>query len=77
VVETSPHALSVRYGGSGKRSAREGPVYHFSKEAMPSPRLARGGLHTLTRLLMAQLLPLQEPCAVKVASDKEYPSEFG
>jgi hypothetical protein len=56
---------------SGKRSAREGPVYHFSKEAMPSPRPAGGGLHTLARLLMAQLLPLQEPCAVKVASDKE------
>jgi hypothetical protein len=29
VVETSPRSLSVRYGGSGKRSDREGPVYHF------------------------------------------------
>jgi hypothetical protein len=29
VVETSPHSLSARYGGSGKRSAREGPVYPF------------------------------------------------
>jgi hypothetical protein len=50
---------------------------HFSKEAMLSPRLARGGLHMLTRHLLAQLLPLQEPCTVKVASDKEYPFEFG
>ena len=31
----------------------------------------QGGLHTLAQLLVAQLLPLQEPCAVKVASDKE------
>jgi hypothetical protein len=29
VVETSPHSLSVRYGGSGKRSARGDPVYPF------------------------------------------------
>jgi hypothetical protein len=50
---------------------------HFSKEAMSSPRLAGGGLHMLAWHLMAQLLPLQEPRAVKVASDKEYPSEFG
>ena len=49
----------------------------FSKEAMISLQLARGGLHTLTWQLMAQLLPLQGPCAVKVASDRDYPSEFG
>jgi len=49
----------------------------FSKEAMPSPQLARGGLHTLTWHLMAQLLPLHEPFTVEVASDKEYPPEFG
>ena len=36
----------------------------------------QGGLHTLARLLMAQLLPLQEPCVVKVASDEEYQFEF-
>jgi hypothetical protein len=29
VVETSLHSLSVKYGESGKRSAREGPVYPF------------------------------------------------
>jgi hypothetical protein len=29
VVETSPHSLGAKYGGPGKRSAREGPVYHF------------------------------------------------
>jgi hypothetical protein len=29
VVETSPQSLSVKYGGPGKRSAREGPVYPF------------------------------------------------
>jgi hypothetical protein len=50
---------------------------HFSEEAMPSPRPVGGDLHTLARHLMAQLLPLQEPCAVKVASDKEYPPDFG
>jgi hypothetical protein len=49
---------------------------HFSKEAMPSPRPAGGSLHMLARHLMAQLLPLQEPCTVKVASDKEYPSNL-
>jgi hypothetical protein len=49
----------------------------FSKEAMPSPRLAIGGLHMLTWLLMAQLLPLQEPYVVKMASDEGYLSEFG
>jgi hypothetical protein len=34
------------------------------------------GLHMLTWHLMAQLPPLQEPCAVKEASDEGYPSEF-
>jgi hypothetical protein len=29
VVEASLHSLSVKYGGSGKRSAREGPAYPF------------------------------------------------
>jgi hypothetical protein len=38
---------------------------------------AGGGLHTLARPLMAQLLPAQEPRVVKVVSDREYPSEFG
>jgi hypothetical protein len=50
---------------------------HFYREIMSSSRLAGGGLHTLAQHLMAQLLPLQEPHAVKVASDKEYPSKFG
>ena len=31
----------------------------------------QGGLHTLAWLLMAQLLPLQDPCTVKVVSDNE------
>ena len=44
----------------------------FSKEAMLSLQLARGGLHMLTWHLMAQLLPLQDPCAVKLASDEGY-----
>jgi hypothetical protein len=48
----------------------------FSKEAMPSPRLARGGLHMLTWLLMAQLLSLQEPYVVKVAFEEGYQYEF-
>jgi hypothetical protein len=77
VVETSPHSLSVRYGGSGKLSAREGPVYQFFQRSHAESSTSQRGLHTLTRHLMAQLLPLQEPCAVKVASDEEYPSEFG
>jgi hypothetical protein len=29
VVETSPHSLSVRYGGSDKRYSRGDPVYPF------------------------------------------------
>jgi hypothetical protein len=70
VVETSFHSLSVRYGGSGKRSARRGPVYHFSKEAMPKSSTRQRSLHTLARHLMAQLPSLQEPCAVKVASEE-------
>jgi hypothetical protein len=77
VVETSPHALSVRYGGSGKLSAREGSVYQFSQRIHAESSTSQRGLHTLTWHLMAQLLPSQEPCAVKVASDKEYLSEFG
>jgi hypothetical protein len=50
---------------------------HLSKESMPSSRLDGRGLHTLARHLMAQLLPLKKLRAVKVASDREYPSEFG
>ena len=49
---------------------------HLSREAMLSSRLAGGGLHTLTQHLLTQLLPLQEPCIVKVVSDKEYQYEF-
>jgi hypothetical protein len=76
MVETSLHALSAGYGGPGQRSARKGPVYHFSKEAMPSPRLARGSLHTLARHLMAQLPSLQEPCAIKVVREEGFQYEF-
>jgi hypothetical protein len=46
------------------------------RKAMPSPRLAGGGLHTLKQHLLIQLLPLWEPCAVKMVSDKEYQYEF-
>ena len=49
----------------------------FFKEAMSSPQLARGGLHMLNQHLLAQLLPLQEPCVVKVATDRESLPEFG
>jgi hypothetical protein len=49
---------------------------YFFEEVMLSSQLAGGGLHTLAQILMVQLLPLQEPCTVKVASDEEYPSEF-
>ena len=48
----------------------------FSKEAMPSPLLARGGLHTLAQHLMAQLLSLQKPYAVKVAFEEGYQYDF-
>ena len=33
VVETSRRSLIVKYGGSGKRSAREGPVYPFLQKS--------------------------------------------
>jgi hypothetical protein len=49
---------------------------HFSRKAMLSSRPAGGGLHTLAQHLLAQLLPLQEPCTVKEASDRESPSDF-
>jgi len=49
----------------------------FSKEAMLSLQLSKGGLHMLIWHLMAQLLPLQEPCTVKVVSDRDYSFEFG
>jgi hypothetical protein len=75
VVETSPHSLSVRYGGSWQAVyPRRSCVLIFSKDAISSPRLAMESLHMLAQHLMAQLLPLQEPCVVKVASDEEYPS---
>jgi hypothetical protein len=68
VVEASFQSLSKGNGGSGKPTARESPVYHFLEEAMPESSLAEGSLHTLARHLMAQLLPLLEPRAVKMAS---------
>jgi hypothetical protein len=71
VVEAYPHSLNARDGGSDKRTAREGPVYPFFQRSHAEFSTHQGGLHTLARLLMAQRLPLQEPCAVKVASDKE------
>jgi hypothetical protein len=40
----------------------------FPEKPCPSPRLAEGSLNTLARHLMAQLLPLLEPRAVKMAS---------
>jgi hypothetical protein len=43
---------------------------------MLSSQLAGGGLHTLAQFLMVQLLPLQEPCAVKVAFEEGYQYEF-
>jgi hypothetical protein len=48
-----------------------------SKETMPKSSTRQGSLHTLAQRLMAQLPSLQEPCTVKVASDKDYPSKFG
>jgi hypothetical protein len=67
VVETSPHSLIAKYGGSGRRSAREGPVSPFSERAMPEFSTSRS-LHAIARHLMNQLLPLLEPRAVKMAS---------
>jgi hypothetical protein len=55
VVETSFHSLSVGNGGSGKRSARRGPVYRFFKETMPKSSARQRSLHTLAQHLMAQL----------------------
>jgi hypothetical protein len=50
---------------------------HFSRKDILSSQLAGGGLHTLTRHLLAQLLPLQEPCTVNMASNEGYLFEFG
>jgi hypothetical protein len=47
------------------------------RKAMSSPQLAGGYLHTLKQHLLAELLLLQEPCVVMMASDREIPSEFG
>ena len=49
---------------------------HFSREVMLSSQLAGGGLHMLAQFLMVQLLPLKEPCAVKVAFEEGYQYEF-
>jgi hypothetical protein len=76
VVETSLHSLSVRYGGSGKRSARRGPVYHFFQRSHAKSSKRQRSLHTLARHLMAQLPSLQEPCAVKVAREEGFQYEF-
>jgi hypothetical protein len=40
----------------------------FPEKPCPSSRLAEGSLNTIARHLMAQLLPLLEPRAVKMAS---------
>jgi hypothetical protein len=76
VVETSSHSLSEGNGGSGKPSARGVLCIDFLKEAMPKSSTSRGSLRTLARHLMAQLLPLQEPCVVKMALKRRYQYEF-
>ena len=48
----------------------------FLKDTMPKSSTQQGIMRTLAQHLMAQLPSLQEPCAVKVVSNKEYPSEF-
>jgi hypothetical protein len=49
---------------------------HFSREVMLISQLAGGGLHTLAQFLIVQLLPLQEPCTVKVVFEEGYQYEF-
>jgi hypothetical protein len=49
---------------------------HFSKEVMPKSSTRQRSLHTLAQHLMAQLLSLQEPYAVKVAFEEGYQYEF-
>jgi hypothetical protein len=73
VGETSLRALSERYGEPGWRSSRGGFCVPMSpkKKGHAESSASQKSLHTPDRHLMAQLLPLQEPCAVKVASDRE------
>jgi hypothetical protein len=75
VVEASFRSLNVRYGESGKRSARRGSyvlIFFFFQGAMPKSSNRQESLHTLAQHLMAQLPSLQEPCAVKVVLEERY-----
>ena len=47
-----------------------------SKETMLKSSTRQGSLHTLAQHLMAQLLSLQEPYAVKVAFEEGYQYDF-
>jgi hypothetical protein len=76
VGETSSHALSMKYGRSGKRSAREGPVYHFSQKDTSKSSARQRSLRTLAKHLMAQLPSLQRPCIVKASFKERYWYEF-
>jgi hypothetical protein len=54
-------------------SAREGPVYPiFQRSHAESSTRQRKSAHA-SSTLNGSATPLQEPCAVKVASDKDYP----
>jgi hypothetical protein len=77
VGETSPHALSVRYGRSGKRSAREGPLYPVLQRSHAEVfEETEKSAHASSTLNGSATLPLQGPCAVKVETDRESLSEF-
>jgi hypothetical protein len=51
-------------------------MYPFFQRSHAKFSTSRRSLHTLAQFLMVQLLPLQEPCAVKVAFEEGYQYEF-
>jgi hypothetical protein len=58
VVETSPHSLIVRNGGSGRQSTRDGPVcWVFFQRIHAKSSTNQRSLHTITKHLMAQFPP--------------------
>jgi hypothetical protein len=76
VVEASPQSLIARYGGSGKQSAREGPLYHFSSgkprrvfNSPEEPAHAKSTFKGFSYLWRG-------PCRIKVAYDRAMQARF-
>jgi hypothetical protein len=76
VVETSPHSLNAKNGGSGKRTAREGPVYPFFQRSHAEFSTSRRrSAHASSAFTGSATPPLQRPCEVKETSDEGLPPE--